>query len=790
MPLPAFSAVVTAAGISHTGVLTVQDSIAGLGLEADLKGFPGSQVDLVVVPPSQKFVVFPLALDSDGNAHMHVPGSSIHEAGTYSAFVGLQGKRLLEDVTFNVLPDSVDPASSTLAVSRNSIAADGRDAAGVTVTLQDQYGNALAKRPVKLIASSAQVRLDVETQETDADGVARFSVSASTPGTYSLRALDLLSNNLLTAEASLKAGSTKAVGGPVSPYRAQLTDTAYPTPQTHDVIQGFEVRLGQQALKIDEMTDLTIRAVDAQGRTVEDYGGTVQVTAPTDSTATLPGLSAVDGAGSVRFEGRNRGIRTIPLSVSFRRIGRHTLSVDDTTDPTHVLHGEVTVTVTQTGNPDVLNLRIDSPAQNSTVGGATVLLEGSTQPFTNIFVSGGVDKSAGESDEAGRFSIPVQLDENQGEYTFHITDDAGGDISLHLVRDADPPIIEDPSVAPDTPEEGASTLLVAHSEPGLASLGLQIGAERMQLQEDGTRPGTYQLLFTAPRAGSYQPVLTARDPAGNITNLSMTLTVLAKKLPTVQHLRATPQKAAVSLSWDPVTNEPVDHYKIYVAEGPDMGTYAYSLETDDASRTGAVVTGLKTGAPYAFAVTAVADERESDKSEPVLARTLGLLLTVDPQPEALAAEWSFPVATSVQSFLLEYGAHEELTEQRTIPGGDIKANEKRSLMLRDLLPGVEYFIKLTPIATTGEPLEDLVATGNGTPLNSDGHFAAPDQLPPLSTIHPVAPTATQPGSGIPPPALWGIIAAAVLLILWQAKRMGRRQAERKFFRTMEARYHR
>ncbi|MEK7217919.1 MAG: fibronectin type III domain-containing protein, partial [Patescibacteria group bacterium] len=520
--------------------------------------------------------------------------------------------------------------------------------------------------------------------------------------------------------------------------------------------------------------------------TAQDYTGTVRITT-TDPGATLPGLSGMDGVGQATFTSRHLGTRFIPFSVSFKATGRHTVTVEDAANPARVITGKATVVVSSSTGPLVQRLTVTSPPQNGTVNGASVTVEGATQPYTNIQVKGGVQPATGESDDAGRFAIAVPLDPAYNEFTLLVTDDGGGEVTLHLVRDTDPPVITAAKLSPERPQEGENVLLVVQSEPALKGMELKLGDERIPLQEDSSRPGTYQALFTAPRGGEYQPAVEAKDQAGNTANLLVPLAVTARKLAVLTNLRAQPKNGAVELQWDPA-EEAVDLYRVYVGEKP--GEYAYTLETPDASRSAATVTGLSTGMPYVFAVTAVQGDRESEKSIPVSAHVLGVLLEVTPQDEALAVEWSLPVDITFQSFLVEYGAEpDRMTEKRTVPGGDIKAEEKRALVLRDLLPGITYFVRITPVDTTGEAREDLVATGQGTPGGDGAHYAAPDQIPPFQEDPDFRPP-RQTGSGLPHLSWWiaGSVALFLLLLQWHSRRKLRRAHQ--FLRMMESRYHR
>ena len=121
----------------------------------------------------------------------------------------------------------------------------------------------------------------------------------------------------------------------------------------------------------------------------------------------------------------------------------------------------------------------------------------------------------------------------------------------------------------------------------------------------------------------------------------------------------------------------------------------------------------------------------------------------------------------------------------------MQADEARTLTLRDLLPGITYYVTVTPIATKGTPLTDLVAKGQGVPLDTNGFHPAPSDTSPvypaglsglLSSLPSVA------SSGLPDGAWWMAGGLIVLLAggLWQRKRSKR--MTQQFLRSMEARY--
>jgi hypothetical protein len=294
-------------------------------------------------------------------------------------------------------------------------------------------------------------------------------------------------------------------------------------------------------------------------------------------------------------------------------------------------------------------------------------------------------------------------------------------------------------------------------------------------------------------------ILHAIDAAGNTGDARVQLTVIPKPLPTVTGVRATPKIEQVDLTWTPL-EEPVDGYRIYI--GTESKNYSSYLDSPD-PRGGATIGGLKPGSNYFFAVTALKGDRESrDKSIEISGTVLGLTLDTTPQDGGLLLEWSsLDTDIPLSSFILEYGVDAgNLTEKRTLNG------DLRAYALRDLLNDVNYLLKLTPVTTTGDLLEDLAAEGSGTPsgtgigfkttpvdpvpfsttIGRPGPTGGGHAAPPSGTVHSGAPST--PGVGLPPIAWWiaGSLAALAFYIHWQRRKT--MQMTLQFLQSMETQY--
>jgi hypothetical protein len=141
-------------------------------------------------------------------------------------------------------------------------------------------------------------------------------------------------------------------------------------------------------------------------------------------------------------------------------------------------------------------------------------------------------------------------------------------------------------------------------------------------------------------------------------------------------------------------------------------------------------------------------------------------------------------------YILEYGVEAgQYTEKRTINGG------LSTFTLRDLLNGVTYEVKLTPVTITGERLDDLAAIGRGTPNGAGFHLGPSDPVIDIETpdLHGGAPLIEQvppdhtPQTGMPLVAwIVAVIIACGFFLRYRMKRSER--LSRGFLEQMDQYY--
>ncbi len=755
------------------------DAIVGLGFDLLVHGAQSkSAVAIQMQTPDGGNVGLRGIANDAGDVTLPVKGSTTERAGTY--------KFISEDGTtadLDVLPDAIDPVLSEINVWTPRIKNDGADGASVTVTLRDQYGNPLQGRIATLVSGRSDDDISAETNQTDENGDQHFAVRTFEPGTISLRAIDLLSGIPLADAATIRSGDTPAIGGrddedvPVS-RMSNGNRFFYAQVSSFDVIDGFVID-APSTLPLDEEAELiTIRAVDKNGESIENYAGTV-IFSSTDPNATLPNF------GKYTFKPRDLGKKNFPIVLKFKSPGPQTFRVEDQNDRT--IFGDVTLTVIgNTSTPTTGSITITSPIDGGTVNGTSVTIEGTGPTFTNVVVLGGAIDTPGSTDANGRFSITVPLRSDQRDYTMRVQDEDkrydSGPILLRL--DAEPPSIASITFKPEQPKEGEKTLVVVKSEPTLSSAVLTItqkdtnAVQNITLTETSIA-GTYQAFFTAPQPDDYQPRLLVTDVAGNTAELQTTITIGSPALATVGNVTAEPRVNGVSVRWKEI-EEGADKYRVYVGENP--ASFGYFLDTEK-SANNATIAGLTPGKQYYFAVTALQADRESDKSLVVTAKPQGMSLSIQPEDHGLQLTWtSVDADTPLSHFLIEYGLTEDrLTETRLLN------RELTSTTLQDLLNDVEYVVRLTPVTAAGKKLSDLSTTARGTPIGELFHPGAGDPIPFDLTNHPGELEATAPetpGSGIPAVLTWSVIAAIVGGGWYQLRRTAERKRTRAFFASL------
>ncbi len=814
-------------GSAATATLRVSEMVAGIGGEAVIEGLAvNTSGTLKITSPTSRSFLLPFTINGQGKAAVRILGTQVQEAGLYTATMTVGGTAAAS-VSFNVLADKLDANNSTVTASATRISPDGRESATVTVTLMDRFGNGLGGRPVELISSRSEDQIRASSSTTDDTGSITFTVKTTKAGSMSLTAFDLLSALTLQEKVTISADAFGlpagaelgaaampgyGMGYPYMPYYppypymqpygaydpslgASLFGNFAAQTQTFGELDHFTVEITpKEGIRTLNALNLIVTAVDKNGRTVQDYTGTVSVDS-TDKNATLPGSGLGDnGEGRITFTPQRLGVYNGALNLVFRTAGEQTVFVKELVTGEQARSGEITVTVA--GDNVILDSnRIEIISPKGYVGSTKIIVKGKGPRLTDLegtFIGAELDKYTFETDTNGNFEGPVTLVGQAAEYLGRIKSTDGrydsGDFKFKLK--SNPAEVTNITFSPEKPQEGDSVLVSVDTE-SKATVELTVEQQKYTLIEDATKPGTYRAAFQAPKAGSYQLTLLVTDIAGNPTQQRVSLKIAPPGLAIVTGVKGVINANKVTLSWNPV--EGADSYNIYVGKTP-QNLLTIPTPVGNPPPTQVDIADLEASTQYYFAVTAMnsKDGSESvDKSEFVTLRPLGLKLSASAETDALRFKWLYPNDIELAAFVLEYGV-DKLTEKRLINGA------AREVVARDLLPGVTYMARLTPIALTGEPIFDQAATVEGTVPAAVGFRPTPgeavtgtipdeDLLAPSDELHSGAPSTTESGPSSMALLVTFVIAAAGTLLFVRSRMVAHNQAA-NFLASMEQRY--
>jgi len=814
----------TALAATATIAITADDSVAGIGTNVTVEGLQG-RATVVVLPPYGSEILEEVKAENGETVELHIAGNDMQEAGLYEVSLEQDGSLVIgSQDQFTVLADTVDLQNSTIQSDHNFVDINANEEVEVSVILRDRYGNTVSGRPVKLISSRASDRIEMLSSQTDERGEQHFLVSAQDAGTIALRAVDLLSGNVLASDLQMLASTMQqGVGGylpnaytnmyaPQQPVQNQRTlykggsnlvgsvagRALYGQISSFDVVDRFVIEMPADTKMSIALPSVEIAAIDINGQIVEDYTGTIELSS-TDPNAIL--LSQ----GRTTFSESEQGVKRIPLGITFKTPGQQILHIQDSQDPS--IMGEAAINVI--GNvieEPKQTISIESPKQNGVLNTTEITVEGKATPYANLIVTGGKNDAYGDTDENGHFAIPVELSADQIDHTLRIRDESGQNDSgnLRLKLDVVAPEVEKLTFTPASPKIEEDILVVVHitdDNDSPPSVVLTLEGEEYTLEE-GSTDGTYQLLFSISEAGNYQPSLLVKDAAGNEKEILSSLEVRTKELPRIQNVQVEPKPSAALLQWDPANldddEESIDGYRIYVGDSP--ANFSHTLDTE-ADTLAANVAGLKPGSTYYFGVTALrGDEESPHKSELISTVIPGLTLDVIPGNGSLTLNWAdIAEDYSLSHFILSYGASQaSMTETRKLN------SNLTTYAMRDLINGVTYYISIVPISTEGETMDDLAVDGSGTPnstvagflpgpadpipagLGSGPGFTRPvDPTPPIS-LHGGAPE--QPTTGIPFSKWWIVLSGALCAGWFTLRRQKTLRTTNAFMHSMQERY--
>jgi hypothetical protein len=177
--------------------------------------------------------------------------------------------------------NAVDGSQSAVAANPTAVAADGKTAATVSVTLDDHFGNAVAGKTVSLLQGSGSSKITPATAMTNSSGVATFAVTDTTNEDVTYEAVDQDDGDLLISQTATVAFGTPPPVLPVSSDSVIVADSS--------------------SVPADGSSTgtVTVLLYDANGLPVT--GRTVALTASGGSSKITPATATTDDNGAATF---------------------------------------------------------------------------------------------------------------------------------------------------------------------------------------------------------------------------------------------------------------------------------------------------------------------------------------------------------------------------------------------------------------------------------------------------------------------------------------------------------
>src|SRR3989338_558579 len=108
--------------------LRADHSVAGLGTDIAVLGAEQrAEFTVVITPPLGVEMALPVQTDDEGNATFQLKGRDTEIAGMYRVSLGQEGPDLRISTTFEVLPDSISPLTSSIQLSSDVLMPTGTD---------------------------------------------------------------------------------------------------------------------------------------------------------------------------------------------------------------------------------------------------------------------------------------------------------------------------------------------------------------------------------------------------------------------------------------------------------------------------------------------------------------------------------------------------------------------------------------------------------------------------------------------------------------------------------------
>ncbi|MBI5414313.1 fibronectin type III domain-containing protein [Candidatus Peregrinibacteria bacterium] len=625
-----------------------QDTIAGYAVSLkSSRGTPEEDVTFRVEKPNKGIVNIPAKTNEVGIAAADLFSLQTTEAGTYSVSVYYRdyASEHPSISTFEVFPGEVSASQSTVTPSMGAIAADGREETFIEVTLRDKYSNPIPDHLLTLVSSRREDHIseDLSGIGTDRNGKKIFHLFSEEPGISYITVLDRATGTPLDARAKVIFFEAEAEKSDLPRGGSKLTANIFGENDSSELsgpIVGFELTFEDgkgntnSAVVGSDQNYFTVRAIDAEKKTVKNYTGTVQI-GTSDPSANFPHEHT--------FEEKDLGVFQFSLAFRFSQTGKQTLQVfdydPDTEKVSRNISGEIEIMVKESeGNvpspntPPGGEVDVKTPEEGSTYATRDISLTGKGNARSDLLVFLDDKEVSSVSTDADGVFFDTIRDVQDGAHTIYLQEKAGKKSLSKTVSfsvDTRSPTLDDFRVSPKGEVEAGTKIMVTLlSEAAIPKTHLRVDNQEISFTEKEGTPGNYEVTFDAPKIpGEYSLDVILIDPYENESSFvsAAKIKVIAKKneLPAFpRNVKAAAVEEGVKIEWDLIAKSETE-ITMYIIFGGKSESSLEEMKTVPGTQHEVLLQNLEQGTQYFFAVSALdANKKQSVKSEIVSARSL------------------------------------------------------------------------------------------------------------------------------------------------------------------------
>lgn len=667
------------------------DTVAGYStVLRTSKSIPNANVIFEVKKPSGEIVTVNAKTSENGVAITDISDYHLKIAGEYRVGARLESSVVNSWKPFVVYPGAMSQTMSDIYPENQVSNVNGRPKP-ITVSLKDDFGNAIVDHQVKLIGNGAFSEVETlgATNFTNEKGEVSFSVAHNAQGTITYTAYDVTADEVLSSYAKVAYfGSGNSLFQDVSPT------FNYAAGNSSGAVDHFKFEDFADKITPGESTSLTLTAYDSNDQTVSNYEGTVRfsVSGANSIYATLP--------DDYTFDLSDQGSHTFSLAFNFQRIGQYSLKATDL-DNIAVFAEEVVGVIEST------SLSADVPLD--TVIKITNPIAGTYSSNLQV-ISGKAEPGSGLKIFDNEIEIAQLIADIEGNFSFTTGLLIDGVHEIHVARVDSNGVVVDVSptvkftVDTSAPEIGEVTFEPAGEIiPGTAvrvrlAINEKISQAAMILNgtvfdlEDAGN-STYVGAFAAPMDfGDYAVDFVVTDELGNESKYEKYATfkvgsfpVAVKSYPeNVINLVVIPDAGRVILEWAAVKEaiNPIVRYRVYYGVSPNELTEAVDTFT---TATNWYVPNLVNGSTYYFAVVAVDSKGNTSQGFSNIAEATPFLSVIDvPTVDVLEGQAGADALNDLERDVADAGPEVMWLFVLSAIAGYFYSTERRRRLMSDL----------------------------------------------------------------------------------------------------------